>query len=188
MNRFFEVIFVLLIFTLSGCVSTQGTQVKELEEKGSYEFQYSGEKEEVVQKMKRILVPEGWTIRNEDISAGVISAQKTLREDEKISQTAFGAAMSEAVAGMSTENQDGRLSFLLSSENGGTFIEMTPELVVTTEEDDGLTSSKSENTSTPQQGHPMVVKYGLAIHRTEGFRLIDPNPDLLIEAESNQSE
>ncbi len=188
MKRLLGLLFVFLLLAPTGCVSTQGTQVEGLEEKGSYQFQYSGDKEEAVEEMKRVLIPEGWTIRNEDMSAGVISAQKTLREDEKISQTAFGEAMTEAMAGVSAENQDGRLSFLLTSENGGTSVEMTPELVVTTQENEGFTSSKSENTSTPAQGHPMCVKYGLAIHRTEGFRLVNPDPDLLVQAESGQDK
>lgn len=179
---------VLCPLTLVGCVSTQGVQVEGLEETGPYRFQYSGDKEEAVQEMKRILIPEGWTVRNEDLDAGVILAQKTLREDEKISQTAFGKALTESMAGVSAENQKGRLSFLLTAENGGTSLEMTPELVVVIEENEGFTSSKNEETSTPAQGHPMVVKYGLALHRTEGFRLLDPDPELLIQAEREGSE
>ncbi|WP_263834430.1 hypothetical protein [Salinibacter sp.] len=183
LSYFVSVILAALLFT--GCVSTQGTQVEELEEQSPYRFQYDGGKEEAVQELKRILVPQGWNLRNEDLEAGVISAQKTLREDEKISQTAFGEALTQSMAGVSAENQKGRLSFLLTTEGNVTQVQMTPKLVVVMQENEGFTSSKNEETSTPAQGHPMSVKYGLTLHRTEGFRLMDPNPERLTQAEND---
>lgn len=177
-----SLVFLFALF-LAGCTSTRGTRVEGLEKREPYRFQYAGDRGDALEEIKRVLVPEGWNLRNEDVGAGVISAQKTLRKDEKISQTAFGEAMTESMAGVSTSGQKGRLSFLLTSEGDNTVVEMTPELVVVIKESSGFESSKSEKTSTPRQGHPMVVKYGLALHRTEGFELKQPSPSLLVRAE-----
>jgi len=169
---------ILLIFLVSvSCVTTQGTRIKALDARKPYIFQCSADTEQCADAIKRVMVRNSFEVQNEDIEAGVLAARKTLSSKEKIQTSAF----TEAMTGVQSDSQQGRLSFIF--EDDGT-LEMGSEIVVGFSQQEGFTREESDEVITPVQGHPLMVKYGQALEETGVLTLLSPSPEDLKKKQS----
>jgi len=180
---------------LFGCksVETTGSYNEKLTNKTPYFFTYNSNDEKTIENLKKNLLPEGFSLVNEETyaSGGSYVFEKTLSDDEKFETT----GVFEAITGTSTGTQKGRLVFVVSRTDGNLVVEMTPRIVATTQQySEYDSSSEAEETQVPQ-GHPLPMKYGRMLAQLNDWELKSPrrkqvfvNGNATATAEAQKSE
>jgi len=167
--------YLIYIFLFISCAThTTGIVDPKLNQPNPWVFKYTGSKNEANNYLKRLLIINGFTIRNDDINAGfLVSGAKKLANDEKLELSVLTGAFLYALANVSIESQNGYITFIYEAHENYVVVSMICKIKVISSQEKNIFRidySESEDI-TVIQGHPFPIKMKNKILLNPNFTL-----------------
>ena len=173
-----KVIYFLMmavcISNLIGCVTTKGISDSSLTSEAPYVFEYYGDMDDIITRVKRTLTLEGFTFAYDNREEGILNTNfKILLADES-----YDAGFLKALANVHSDVQQGRLVFVFSILDSNTVtFDLLGKLLYEGKQTQNLFQSQTFATeNSVPQGHPFIMKYREMIRNIPNTKLITSVP------------
>lgn len=164
-----DMLAMLLALSLfTGCAMTRGTFVQEMDSTDPYQFICSGDVEACVDAIELVLTDANFRLHDSE-ARGQLTATKILTADERM----FLSGPSTAATGARAKKREGTLAFAFAETDTTITVEMKGLLTLAPSEREERESTPPD-TTLATRGHPMMIRYGLALDDTDRMALLEP--------------
>lgn len=160
---------LLAFFLLAGCAMTRGTFVQEMDSTDPYRLTCSGEVDACMDAAELVLTDANFQLQSSNQSSSRLTASKVLSADERL----FLSGPTTAATGARAKKREGTLAFAFAETDTSVTVEMKGLLTLAPSEREERESTPPD-TTLATRGHPMMVRYGLALDDTDRMALLEP--------------